>query len=72
MSRTKKTPMQTTDELIATVTAELEELQSQIKAKKAELKQLKAQKEAEEQQRLIEAVRASGKTIEEVLQLLGE
>ncbi|MDO4326900.1 MAG: hypothetical protein Q4E24_12835 [bacterium] len=58
------------DERIAAVTAEIESLQEQVKEKKAELKQLKAEKEEEDQKRLLAAVAASGKSIDEVIALI--
>ena len=59
------------DERIIAVTAEIESLQEQLKEKKAELKQLKAEKEEEDQKRLLAAVAASGKSIDEVIALIG-
>ena len=41
-----------------------------MKEKKAELKQLKAEKEEEDQKRLLAAVAASGKSIDEVIALI--
>lgn len=58
------------DERIAAVTAEIESLQEQVKEKKAELKQLKAEKEEEDRKRLLAAVAASGKSIDEVIALI--
>lgn len=58
------------DERIAAVTAEIESLQEQVKEKKAELKQLKAEKEEEDRKRLFAAVAASGKSIDEVIALI--
>ena len=59
------------DERIANVTAEIESLQEQLKEKKAELKQLNAEKEEEDKKRLIEAVLASGKSVDEVIAWVG-
>lgn len=42
-----------------------------MKEKKVELKQLKAEKEEEDQKRLLAAVAASGKSIDEVIALIG-
>lgn len=58
------------DERIAAVTAEIESLQEQVREKKAGLKQLKAEKEEEERKRLLAAVVASGKSIDEVIALI--
>lgn len=70
------------DELIANVNAEIESLTASLKEKKAELKGLKkdkvkadlllAEQKAEaDKQRIIEAVTASGKSVDEILQMLG-
>ena len=69
------------DERIAAAEAEIASLTEQLKAKKAELKDLnKAKAEADrlaalqkaeaEQAKLLEAVAASGKSIEEIISLL--
>ena len=69
------------DERIAAAEAEIASLTEQLKAKKAELKDLNkakaeadrlaAQQKAEaEQAKLLEAVAASGKSIEEIISLL--
>lgn len=73
MSRTKGSKNKsvlTIDERIAAAADELESLQEQVKEKKAELRELKAEKEAEDQKKLLAAVAASGKTIEEVIALI--
>lgn len=59
------------NERIANVTAEIESLQEQLKEKKAELKKLNAEKEEEDKKRLMEAVLASGKSIDEVIAWVG-
>lgn len=66
----KKKLVLSIDERITAVTAEIESLQEQLKGKKAELKQLKAEKEEEDQKRLLAAVAASGKSIDEVIALI--
>lgn len=66
----KKKLVLSVDERITAVTAEIESLQEQLKEKKAELKQLKAEKEEEDQKRLLAAVAASGKSIDEVIALI--
>ena len=69
------------EEKMKAVEAEVEELGTQLKAKKAELKQLAKDKEAaiaaaterkaeEDKAKLLEAVEKSGKTIDEILELL--
>ena len=63
-------PVLTLDERIAQVTAEIESLQEQIKEKKAELKQLNDEKAKEDQKRLMAAVLASGKTVEELIEMI--
>ena len=57
----KNKPVLTIDEQIAQVTAETEILQEQIREKKAELKQ---------QKRLMAAVLASGKTVDEIIEMI--
>lgn len=70
------------DERIERITAEIQELADAIKAKKAELKQLNKAKEAEAERvaaqeaeerkaSIFAAIEASGKSMEEVLSLLG-
>ncbi len=69
------------EELIKAAEAEVEKLTAELKAKKAELKQLgkaklaaekkaAAEKAAEEKKKILDAVEASGKSIEEILDLL--
>lgn len=62
--------MLTIDERIAQVAAEIESLQEQIKEKKAELKQLNDEKTEEDQKRLMAAVLASGKTVDEIIEMI--
>ena len=57
-------------ERIDAVSAEIGVLQEKLKDKKSELKRLKNQQAQEEQQRLLEAVDASGMSIAEVIALL--
>ncbi len=66
----KNKPVLTIDERIAQVTAEIESLQEQIKEKKAELKQLNDEKAEEDQKRLMAAVLASGKTVDEIIEMI--
>jgi len=58
------------EERIAAVSAEIDVLQEKVKDKKNELKLLKVQQAQEEQQKLLDAVSASGKSIAEVIALL--
>lgn len=71
----------TLNEQISAVEAEIEEITAALKAKKAELKKLvkarsaaeeqaAAQKAEEDKAKLLEAVAASGKSIDEVLEML--
>ena len=60
----------TVDERISAVTAEIESMEAKLKEKKAELRQLKMEKEEENQKKILAAVAASGKTAEEVIELL--
>lgn len=72
---------QIVDERIAIVEAEIEKLNADLKAKKADLKALNkakiqaekaaAEKKAEEEKsQILEAILQSGKTLEEVMELL--
>ncbi|MBE5775023.1 MAG: hypothetical protein E7337_14015 [Clostridiales bacterium] len=69
------------DEKIVTLTAEIENLTETLKTKKAELKELEkgkeaaveaaaAQKAEEEKKKILDAVAASGKSLDEILELL--
>lgn len=58
------------EERITNTEAAIEELAAQLKAKKTELKQLKLEKQAADSQRLIEAMAASGKTVDDILEML--
>ena len=60
------------DERIAVVTEEIASLQEQIKEKKAELKKLTAEKEEEDQKRILDAVAESGKSVDEIIALIRE
>ncbi len=62
-----KVPGLTAEERIAAIDAEIENLQEQIKEKKAERRKLTAEKKAEDQKKLIDAVEKSGKSIEEII-----
>jgi uncharacterized protein involved in exopolysaccharide biosynthesis len=58
------------DERIAAVTSEIEDLQEQVKEKKAQLKALKTEKAEEDQKRIMIAVLESGRSADEVIELL--
>ncbi len=62
-----KAPGMTVEERIAAIDAEIEALQEQIKEKKAERRKLTAEKKAEDQKKLIDAVEKSGIPIDEVI-----
>ena len=69
MPRRKKAEL-TIEERIAAVEAELDALAEQTKAKKKELKDLKAEQAEADKAKLIEAFIASGKSIDEAVSLL--
>lgn len=69
MPRKKKVEL-TIEERIAAVETELEALAEQTKAKKKELKDLKAEQAEADKAKLIEAFIASGKSIDEAVSLL--
>ena len=58
------------EEMIANKEAEIESLTEQVKAAKAELKQLKADKLAADNQKILDALAASGKSVEDVLNFI--
>lgn len=66
----KNKPALTLDEQIAKITMEIESLQEQIKKKKTELKRLNDEKAEEDQKRLMAVVTASGKTVDEVIEMI--
>ena len=69
MPRKKKVEL-SIPERIAAVEAELEELAAKTKAKKAELKALKAEQNEAEKAKVLEAFIASGKTADEVVAMI--
>ncbi len=82
-SKNKKTVMivENAEEKIAALEAEIKTLTADLRAKKAELKKLAkakleaekaaaAKKAEEDKQRLLEAVEKSGKSVEEILNML--
>ncbi|MCD8364284.1 MAG: hypothetical protein LUC83_00405 [Clostridiales bacterium] len=68
MARGKK--IISVEERIAAAEEKITAIQEELKAKKAELKALQEEKEAADQKKIIDAVKASGKTMEEVLAFL--
>ena len=86
MPRRKKTigeilPVEAINEKIAALEADIEKINADLKAKKAELKALAKDKEAaikaaaekkveEEKAAILDAVKSSGKTVEEILDFL--
>ena len=66
----KKKESLTIDQQIEKVTAEITELMGQVKEKKAELKNLEAAKKSQMLAALSKAIRESGKSAEEVLEIL--
>lgn len=75
MPRTKGSKNKSTltvDEKIAQVAAEIEALQAQIKEKKLELKKLNGAKTEEDQKRLLAAVLASDKSVDEIIGMINK
>ena len=69
MARPKKVQL-TIDEKIEKVTEEIKKLKEETKAKNAELKELEKEKSEADKERILDAVKESGKSLEEVLELL--
>ncbi|MBR1737976.1 MAG: hypothetical protein IJ736_13360 [Firmicutes bacterium] len=59
------------DELITAKENEILNLTEQLKNAKAALKELKEKKKIEDSQKIMEAIVSSGKTVEEVLSMIG-
>ena len=57
-------------EQITKAEAHITEIEEQLKAAKTELKELRKAKKEEEQAKVMEAIEASGKSLEEVLEML--
>ncbi len=60
------------EELISNKENEIENLSSQLKAAKAELKQLKEEKLLTDSQRIMDALAASGKSVDDVINLINQ
>ena len=58
------------DERILKIEGEIEKLTIALKSKKMELKELQAEKAEEGKRRILEAIENSGKSVEEILELL--
>lgn len=60
------------EELISHKENEIENLSSQLKTAKAELKQLKEEKLLADSQRIMDALAASGKSVDDVINLINQ
>lgn len=69
MPRAKKA---STQERIEAKKAEIAELSQKLSTAKEELKALEKEKEDEDLKKLYEAVKASGKTVDDVIAMLGQ
>lgn len=70
MPRGRKKKPESVEEQMQLVQAEIEELSAKLKAKKKEIAVLEKAKKAEEQQKLLDAVAASGKSVDEIIGML--
>ena len=70
MPRGRKKKPESVEEQMQLVQAEIEELSAKLKAKKKEMAVLEKAKKAEEQQKLLDAVAASGKSMDEIIGML--
>ena len=70
MPRGRKKKPDSVEEQMQLVQAEIEELSAKLKAKKKEMAVLEKAKKAEEQQKLLDAVAASGKSVDEIIGML--
>lgn len=70
MPRGRKKKPESVEEQMQLVQAEIEELFAKLKAKKKEMAVLEKAKKAEEQQKLLDAVAASGKSVDEIIGML--
>ena len=60
------------EELIANKEAEITELSDALKTAKAELKQLKEEKLLADSQRIMDALAASGKSVDDVINMINQ
>ena len=70
MPRGRKKKPESVEEQMQLVQAEIEELSAKLKSKKKERGVLEKAKKAEEQQKLLDAVAASGKSVDEIIGML--
>ena len=70
MPRGRKKKPESVEEQMQLVQAEIEELSAKLIAKKKEMAVLEKAKKAEEQQKLLDAVAASGKSVDEIIGML--
>ena len=70
MPRGRKKKPESVEEQMQLVQAEIQELSAKLKAKKKEMAVLEKAKKAEEQQKLLDAVAASGKSVDEIIGML--
>lgn len=70
MPRGRKKKPESVEEQMQLVQAEIEELSAKLKVKKKEMAVLEKAKKAEEQQKLLDAVAASGKSVDEIIGML--
>ena len=70
MPRGRKKKPESVEEQMQLVQAEIDELSATLKAKKKEMAVLEKAKKAEEQQKLLDAVAASGKSVDEIIGML--
>ena len=70
MPRGRKKKPESVEEQMQLVQAEIDELSAKLKAKKKEMAVLEKAKKAGEQQKLLDAVAASGKSVDEIIGML--
>ncbi len=70
MPRGRKKKPESVEEQMVLVQADIDDLSAKLKAKKKELAALESAKKLEEQQKLLDAVAASGKSVEEIIGML--
>ena len=70
MPRGRKKKPESVEEQMQLVQAEIDELSAKLKAKKKEMAVLEKAKKAEEQQKLLDAVAASGKCVDDIIGML--
>ena len=70
MQRGRKKKPESVEEQMQLVQTEIDELSAKLKAKKKEMAVLEKAKKAEEQQKLLDAVAASGKSVDEIIGML--